>query len=154
SGQTSLAAKYATKAYELRGHGTAWENFEVDATYQSFVTGNLEKAAEAYQHWIDAVPQFSGAHANLGYIYSQLGQNEKSLEEALDIMRLKGGSGENYINLTSAYMVLGRMKEAKATFAEAESRKLNHPVNHNNLYLVAFLERDQTTMDREVAWAT
>jgi eukaryotic-like serine/threonine-protein kinase len=153
SGQTSLAAKYATKAYELRGRGTEWEKFEVDAGYHSFVTGNLEKVAEAYQHWIDAVPQHAGAHTNLGYVYVQLGQNERGLAESLDAMRIRGGSGELYTNITSDYVTLGRLKEAKATFTEAESRGLNLRLNHNNLYLIAFLERDQPVMDREVKWS-
>ncbi len=30
---------------------------------------------------------------------------------------------------------------------------MNMPLNHNNLYLVAFLEHDQSVMEREAAWA-
>ena len=48
SGESALAAVYSTKAYELRGWVTDLEKVEIDASYHSFTTGDLEKAAHAY----------------------------------------------------------------------------------------------------------
>jgi eukaryotic-like serine/threonine-protein kinase len=150
SGESSLAATYATKAYELRDRGTDLEKVQIDSAYHSFVTGDLQKVAEAYQLWADLRPQSPSPHVNLGFIYTQMGQNEKSLAETLQGLRL-GQDGEVYSNTISAYIALNRLNEAKATFAEAESGHFGMPVNHNNLYLIAFIERDRQAMAREAA---
>jgi hypothetical protein len=73
------------------------------------------------------------------------------LYEALEALRL-APSGEQYTNVISAYIALGRLKEAKAAVAEARAQNLDIPVNHNNLYLIAFLERDYSAMEREGTW--
>jgi eukaryotic-like serine/threonine-protein kinase len=150
AGESSLAAKYATKAYELRDRGTDLEKVQIDSAYHSFVTGDLQKVAEAYQLWSDLRPQSPSPHVNLGFIYTQMGQNEKALTETLQGLRL-GQDGEVYSNTISAYIALNRLKEAKATFAEAESGHFGMPVDHNNLYLVAFIEHDRQAMAREAA---
>jgi eukaryotic-like serine/threonine-protein kinase len=152
AGESSLAAKYATKAYQLRERGTELEKFQIDAAYHGFVTGDLEKTAEAYQLWADALPAYGGPHANLGYVYGQMGQNEKSLAENQEALQL-GRTGESYANVFSSLVSLGRFKEAKAVFAEAESQNKSLPTNHNTLYLIGFLERDSTAMDGEATWA-
>jgi tetratricopeptide (TPR) repeat protein len=152
AGESSLAAKYAAKAYQLRDRGTEFEKVQIDSVYHGFVTGNLEKTAEAYQMWEDLHPENSGAHSNLGYVYSQMGLNDKALAESLAAIQL-GQTGENYANVISTYVAVGKLKEAKATFAEAESHNVSLPTNHTSLYLIAFLERDSNAMDREAAWA-
>jgi serine/threonine protein kinase len=150
AGESSLAGKYATKAYELRDRGTPLEKVQIDATYHGFVTGNLQKAAAAYQQWAEMRPQSPSPHSNLAYIYGQIGQNDKALSETLASLRL-GQANEEYSNLMSAYIALGRFSEAKAAFATAESHNLGMPVNHNNLYEIAFIERDPANMEREAA---
>ena len=152
TGQTALAATYAIKAFELRDRCIPMEQDLIAAVYHESVTGNLAKAAEAYQLLAAARPRSSSPHINLGYVYTQMGQNEKALAETLRGISL-GPNGEGYSDVMSNYIALGRLKEAKATFIEAESRDMNMPLNNNNLYQVAFLEHDQNAMEREAAWA-
>ncbi|MGA8489367.1 MAG: protein kinase [Terriglobales bacterium] len=152
AGESALAAKAAAKAYELRSHGTDLEQVQISASYHAFTTGDLEKAAADYERWAEIRPRSPSPHSNLAYVYSQLGQNDRALSEALEALRL-APSEEQFTNVVSAYIALGRLKEAKATVAEALAQKLDMPVNHNNRYLIAFLEHDRATMEREAAWA-
>ncbi len=152
AGESALAAKYATKAYEWRNRGTDLEQVQIESSYYAFTTGDLEKAAAAYERWTRVKPRSPSPHSSLAYVYAQLGQNDKTLAEALEAMRL-GPDGGQYVNLISAYIALGRLNEAKATAVEAQNQKLYLPINHNNEYLIAFLERDQAGMDRQTAWA-
>ncbi len=152
AGESSLAAKAATKAYELRSRGTDLEQVQIESSYYSFTTGDLEKAAAAYERWAEMRPRSPTPHSSLAYIYSQIGQNDKALAEELEALRL-APAGEQYANVVSAYIALGRLKEATATVVEARTQKLDLPINHNNLYLIAFLEHDRATMEREAAWA-
>lgn len=153
AGESSLAASYATKAYQLRDHGTDLERIQIATTYHNFATGNLEKAAQAFEQWSQFRPMSPSPHTNLGYIYSQLGFNDKALTETLKARGL-GLSGEVLNDVMSCYIALGQLQQAKQTFAQADSLHMNLPGNHNNLYLVAFLEHDRAVMDREAAWAT
>ena len=152
SGESALAAVYSTKAYELRDRVTDLEKVEIDASYHGFTTGDLEKAAHAYEMWAKMTPWYPGPHSNLAYIYAQLGWNEKALAESIEGVRL-GESAEAYNNLLSSYVSVNRLEEAKATFARLTSRGLDNPSNHPSRYMIAFLEKDRAGMDRELAYA-
>jgi len=152
SGESALAAVYSTKAYELRDRVTDLENVEIDASFHSFTTGDLEKAAHAYEVWAQMIPWYPGPHSNLAYIYAQLGWNDKALAESIEGVRL-GESAEAYNNLFSSYVSVNRLEEAKATFARLTSRGFDNPSNHPSRYMIAFLEQDRAGMDRELAYA-
>src|ERR1700685_628209 len=151
AGESALAAKAAAKAYELRSHGTDLEQVQISSSYHAFTTGDLEKAAADYERWAEMRPRSPTPHSNLAFVYSQIGQNDRALAEALESLRL-APSGEQYSNVISASIALGRLKEAKAAVAEARAQKLDMPINHNNLYLIAFLEGDRAALEREAAW--
>jgi predicted Zn-dependent protease len=51
------------------------------------------------------------------------------------------------------YIALNRLDEAKAVYQEAMAHKLEHYLLHENLYLLAFLQNDTDTMQREADWA-
>jgi eukaryotic-like serine/threonine-protein kinase len=151
-GESSQAAVNATKAYELRDRVTDREKPQLEASYHSFATGDLEKAAHAYETWSRQAPWYPSPHANLAFIYAQLGWFDKTPAESLEALRL-GESGETYTNVVSSYVSIDRLQEAKAMFNQAETRNMNTPFNHTAMYLVAFLERDRAGMDRELTWA-
>jgi serine/threonine protein kinase/tetratricopeptide (TPR) repeat protein len=152
AGEDSLAAVNATKAYELRDRVSERERLQITAYYHTVVTGNLEKAVQAYELLADTFPRLASAHGSLGYTYVQIGRNDKFLAESQVAWRLNPGVRE-YGHLIAAHMVLGQLEEAKAALAQSQSHFSILPEDHTNLYLIAFLEHDTATMDREVAWA-
>ncbi len=50
-GQASLAAGYAKRAYDLRDRVSDREKYRISAFYYQYVTGEVEKATEAYELW-------------------------------------------------------------------------------------------------------
>jgi tetratricopeptide (TPR) repeat protein len=52
-GEPGRASEYFTKAFELREHASERERLTITALYYERVTGDLEKAAQTYQEWVE-----------------------------------------------------------------------------------------------------
>ena len=88
-GRASLAAENAKKAYDLRDRVSERERYRISAFYFQYVTGEVEKATEAYELWAKSYPRDPVPHGNLGFIYSALGQYDKSIVETEAQQRLE-----------------------------------------------------------------
>jgi serine/threonine protein kinase/tetratricopeptide (TPR) repeat protein len=151
-GVTSLAAENARKAYELRDRVSEREKFYIESQYHLFVTGNLEKARQAYELWAQTYPRDDVPARDLGVIYVSLGQYDRALGECREALRLDA-SVVNYGNLVDAYLYLNRLQEAQATAEEAQAKKIDSPPLRFYLYQLAFLQNDAAGMAQQVAWA-
>ncbi|MGA8554186.1 MAG: protein kinase, partial [Candidatus Acidiferrales bacterium] len=78
--EVGRAGEYYTKAFQLREHASEREKLTITANYYSGVTGELDKAAQTYQQWIESYPRSAGAYVNLGNVYGEQGQYEKAEE--------------------------------------------------------------------------
>ena len=56
-GELSIDVEYTRKAYELRDRTSEPEKYFITARFHKVVTGNMEKAEEALQLWIQAYPR-------------------------------------------------------------------------------------------------
>jgi tetratricopeptide (TPR) repeat protein len=151
-GEPSLAAENVRKAYELRERVSERERFYIESHYYRNVTGDLEKARQAYELWAQTYPRDVVPPNNLGVIYQTLGQYEKCLVEAREVLRLDPGSGAHYFGLANSYLLLNRQEEARATAQEAQAKNLDSPALRFDLYLLAFLQNDAAGMAEQVAW--
>jgi len=122
----------------------------IAAHYYDDVTGELEKAAQAYQEWTASYPQDYRAHLNLGNAYFEQGQCEKAAEECRESLRLEPGSGAPYVDLANSLLALQRFDEARQTLQQA--RKLENFIAHNALYALAFLRGDSSGMAEQQQW--
>jgi len=95
-GERSLAVTNAKKAYELRERTSEREKFQLEVSYDWLVTGDLEKAREVSELFVQTYPRDSDAHFNLGNIYDNLGQYEKGLAQARESLQLEPDSPLNY----------------------------------------------------------
>ena len=152
-GQSMLAVQNYKKAYELRDRVSQHERFYIEANYADKVTGELEKADQIYAEWIRIYPDDYKPHNNLSFDYRMLGQYEKSADEALETIRLLPDQVFGYVNLAIAYNALNRLDKAKATYDDAEARKLDFVYLRVVRYFTAFLQRNDTVMQQEVEWA-
>ena len=152
-GQSSLAIENAKKAYELRDAVSDLEKFYIDSHYYDVVIGNIEKSRQVYELWAQTYPRNQGARNNLGVIYRSLGQYDQSLSEFREGLRVAPESALSYFNLVNAYLALGRLEEAQATFEQAEAKKLDSPWLRIFRYQLAFLQNDAIGMERQVAWS-
>jgi Flp pilus assembly protein TadD/tRNA A-37 threonylcarbamoyl transferase component Bud32 len=142
-----------TKAFELRERVSERERFSITARYYSWVTGELDKGIETYNQWIQAYPRDDSAHTNLGVLYDQIGQFEKALDEALEVLRLRPDQPISYPNVASFYLDLNRPAEAKAILAQAKAKRFDNFYIEEGLYLIAFEEGDTEGMRRYATWA-
>jgi eukaryotic-like serine/threonine-protein kinase len=151
-GESSSGADYQRKAYELRDRTSEAEKYSITATYQEDVTGNVEKAREACLLWIQAYPRAYHPHDLLaGLILPVTGQYEKAVEEATEAIRLNPKFPIPYHQRIFSEISLGRLEEAKATYAQALQLKLNDPFFYFGLYQIAFLQNDEAGMAQQIA---
>jgi serine/threonine protein kinase/tetratricopeptide (TPR) repeat protein len=154
-GESGLATQYIRKAYQLpRDRLSPRERFYITAHYYDTVTGELEKAEQTYKLWTQDFPRDHGGHVNLGYVYSVLGENDKSLAEELQTTRVNPDLGIAWSNLIQTYAYLNRLNDAKKAYEQAVSRNLDGDSAHLNRYGVAFLEGDLMERQRQLAWGT
>ena len=57
SASYGVPVKYFTKAFQLREHASEREKLAIAADYYSNVTGELDKAAQTYQEFIESYPR-------------------------------------------------------------------------------------------------
>ena len=149
-GGTGLATENFQKAYELRDRVSERERFHVSAFYYTFVTGELEKANQTYELWVQDYPRDAVPRLDLGANYPSLGQYEKAAAETIEGIRLSPYSSIAYANLMQIYAFLNRPDEAKTVFEQAMALKLASPALNAILYGVAFLRRDAPEMQRQL----
>lgn len=152
-GENSLAAEDTRKAYELRDRVSQIEKFVIESSYYSLVTGNLERARQVYELWGQTYPRDAGAPGLESAVYVHLGQYDKSLEEAREAVRRDPAVGVVWPALVNAYLVLGRLDEARAAVQRAQAKNLDSPQLHLDLYALALLQGDATGMAQQIAWS-
>ncbi len=150
-GEVQLGADYTKKAYALRDRASEVERFYIDSHYYDNVDGNIENAIRVYQLWIDTYPHDTIPVNNLGVAYQFIGQWDKALRLGLEAVRLGPDESIHYSQVCISYVALGRFDEAKATVTQANARKLDVPLFHRLLYLVAFMQNDPAAMARELS---
>ena len=151
-GRASLAAESATKAYELRERVSERERYRISAFYFQYVTGEVEKATEAYELWEKSYPSDMVPHANLGVIYSALGQYEKAIAETEQQQKLEA-TLVGYGNLAGNYITVNRLQDARKTLDEAKQKNFDGLVIRSDWYGLDFLAGDNAGMEQQVAWA-
>jgi DNA-binding winged helix-turn-helix (wHTH) protein/tetratricopeptide (TPR) repeat protein len=151
-GESALSAKNTSKAYQLRDRASDQEKFFISVNYDLQVTGNLEKAQQTCDLWVQAYPRAWLPHALLsGAIYPELGKYEKSLEEVKIAIGIDPDFSIGYGILADSYVALERTSEAEKTLQLASERKLDIPDFYVLRYVIAFLKDDKTGMEREAA---
>ena len=151
-GRASLAADNAKKAYDLRDHVSDRERYRISAFYFQYVTGEVEKATEAYELWEKSYPRDMVPHTNLGALYFALGQYDKAIAETETSLRLEP-TITSYGNQAQNYIYVNRLKDARQTLQEAQQKNFDGMTIRIDLYSLAFLSGDTAEMERQVAWA-
>ena len=150
--EPSLSVVYRTKAYQLRGRASDAEKYWITATYHKGVTGNIPKAIEACDLWIQDYPRSELPHLYLGAAaLPVVGQYERAVEESAEGIRLRPDFPLAYAFGIGAYTALNRFDEAKATYAQTVERKLHTPFIDIEMYDLAFAQNDTAGMAQHAA---
>jgi eukaryotic-like serine/threonine-protein kinase len=152
-GEKNLAAENARKAYELRSRVSEWERFYIESHYHQFATGDLEKARQVYELWEQTYPREQVARNNLGVVYQNLGQHDKSLTKYREAGQVAPADALTYANIVDANIHLNHFDEANTTAKEALAKNLDSPDLHLYLYQLAFIRGDAAGMNQQLEWA-
>jgi tetratricopeptide (TPR) repeat protein len=153
--ESRLSAENAKKAWELRSHANDQERFFIDASYETQVTGNMEKAEQTCEAWIKTYPRESHGRGFLaGMIYPVLGKYEAALEASRKMVELDPDFPISWNLLALSYIPLGRFDESAQTLQQASDRGLQIPDLLIDQYEIAFLKGDKAGMEKVVAAAS
>jgi tetratricopeptide (TPR) repeat protein len=152
-GEFRESMKNFAKAFELRDRVSDRERFYIEASYYSFVTGELPKSNQSYSEWITAYPDDYVPYANLPINQVSLAKYEEAAESARHAIQLAPDSGAAYGNLMEAYVSLDRLDEAKAIYEQAVARKPDLMFLRMVRYYLAFLQNDGMSMRQQLDWA-
>ncbi len=157
-GESVLSAESAMKAWQLRDRVSDSEKFFIDFNYDREVTGNLEKAYQTLELWLQTYPrrvENPNAQGFLGGLATHgTGRFERAMEMTQGRIAFEPDVVVGYGSLAQSYFFLDRFPDAESTLQRASERKL--PQNPNMLlirYNIAMLKGDQNQMDRIVALA-
>jgi predicted Zn-dependent protease len=146
------ASEYLAKAFQLRDHASEREKLAITANYYLNVTGELGKAAQAYEEQIESYPKQAASRLNLGVVYAEQGQHEKSAELTRQELLINSDNVAPYDNLANAYLALQRFDDARKTIREAQAKKLDDYITRNAIYALAFLASDSAAMAEQQQW--
>jgi eukaryotic-like serine/threonine-protein kinase len=146
------ASQYLGKAFELRSHVSEREKLTIAADYYRFVTGELDKAAQIYEEWVESYPREDAAYNSLGITYASLAQYDRAEEANRNALRLAPDAGGPYMNLGNSLLALQQFEAAEKTEKAALARNLDDYILRNELYALAFLRQDSRALAEQRAW--
>jgi serine/threonine protein kinase/tetratricopeptide (TPR) repeat protein len=148
-GEEERAHEYISKAFELREHAGEQEKLRIAGNYYGHVTGELEKAVQIWQEYIESYPRRYNTYNNLGTAYSGLGQYEKAIEAYRQNLRLDPSAFVPYSNLANSLLALQRIDEARQTVQQVQARNRSDLTLCNAQYALAFLGSDSSAMEEQ-----
>src|SRR5215472_11977863 len=148
----ALAEEEIREGWKLRGNASDWERYVIDYNYQCRVLGNLEKARQTCDLWIQSYPRDVLPHSFLaGQVLQSVGKFERSEEEGKKSIEVDPDNAYGYHNLANSYVLRNRPADAEATLKRAYERKLDIHEFAGLRQEIAFLKGDRHEMERAAA---
>ena len=155
-GESVLSAQSTLRAWPLRDRVSPRERFFIDFLYDRQVTGNLEKAYQTLELWLQTYPRDErpGPLELLSGISAHgTGRFERVIETSQKAIAADPDFLFGYYGLASGNFFLDRFDEAQSVFQRAIERKLQTPNLLMIGYNLAVLKGDKGQMDQIVALA-
>jgi eukaryotic-like serine/threonine-protein kinase len=150
-GQTDRAREYYAKAFQLQDRVSEWEKLAITGDYYMNVTGELDKASQSHERWIELYSRNYGTLTTLGLIYALQGQYEKASEITRRSLAFETSYG-SYANLASYKIALQQFDDAQRVIDEARGKNLDGLEFRNARYALAFLRADASGMAEQQKW--
>jgi DNA-binding winged helix-turn-helix (wHTH) protein/tetratricopeptide (TPR) repeat protein len=150
--EPARAGEYLTKAFQLREHASQRERLKIMAGYYSSVTGELEKAAQAYQQMIASYPRDIAAYNNLGIVLAQQGNYEKAVKVTKQGIQIEPEQVTLDENLTGYLLALQRFDDARKIIRDGQPRKPDNYIFPAAGYALAFFAPDSNAMAEQEKW--
>src|SRR6266850_897896 len=150
----ALGNRYLQRAYELRDRVSERERLEIAATYFRHITGELEKRIQMTSLMTRTYPQDPYVYHLHGNSLMIAGEFEQAAEAYRGALRLDADYSLPRANLALALIGLDRFDEAREVIRQGTDRGLDPNGFYKRLYLIAFLEGDARSMERQLEWFT
>jgi eukaryotic-like serine/threonine-protein kinase len=147
---TELARQYLQKAFDLKDRASEREKFYISTHYYETGKGDVDSSIRIYEQWIQTYPRDGVPRNNLSLIYQFIGQQEKSLAQASEALRLDAKDPYAYQNVAMSYLYLNRYDEAKAIADQAIAQKVEPWSIHVAAYELAFIRGDESGLRHEL----
>jgi len=147
------AAQHSRKAFELSGRVSEREKLILQAHYYDQGQKDLVQAIKTYQRWATTYPHDWVPWVDIANAWTQLGHDTEAIPAGVRALELEPNRGINYNVLTRAYRRANRFAEAKAVAQRAIQRGKDSASLHSELFDIAFAERDQAALSREIKWS-
>ncbi|HEY6386125.1 MAG TPA: serine/threonine-protein kinase [Candidatus Acidoferrum sp.] len=144
--------EYQAKAYGLRDRVTDHERFYITAHYYDAL-GDIPKETETYELWLKSYPRDPIPQLNAGVDYAELGQTDKALAASSKALELDPSSLLNYADTAFNFVENNRLDEAKQILRRASNAGMDSVILRQAQNVIAFLEGDMATVDRNLEWA-
>jgi tetratricopeptide (TPR) repeat protein len=156
-GESMLSAESTTKGWQLRDRASDREKFFIDFTNDRQVTGNLEKAYQTLESWLQTYlrgERPNDAQSLLGGLSTHgTGRFERAIEVSQEAIAEDPDFALGYASLASSYFLTDRFPEVESTLQRTSERKLEMPDFLVLRYNIAVLKGDQEQMDQAVGLA-
>jgi tRNA A-37 threonylcarbamoyl transferase component Bud32/tetratricopeptide (TPR) repeat protein len=140
-----LSRQNRTKAFELRDRVSERERLYITAHYYNSVTGEVDRARETYELWIETYPRDGTPRNNLGIMYATQGQPEKAVEQYEAALEVESSS-IYYMNAVDQNLGLNRLERAKEIGAKFISEFGSGGPVHRPLFMIAAFQNDPEAM--------
>ncbi len=150
--ELTQSADYFKKAFELREHTTDRERLYIAAHYYS-VSGQISRTIEVYELWRSLYPRDSSPYNNLAIAYLDLGTPEKAADVARTAVQLDPASALSQAVLARVYLETGELDELRTLCGHSLGQKGDSAMLHESCFLLAFLQNDDTVMQKEIRWS-
>ena len=155
-GESVLSAQSTTRAWQLRDRVSDRERFFIDFTYDRQVTGNLDRAYQTLESWLQTYPRGEQPNAQglLGGLSTHgTGRFERAIEVSRKAIATDPDFAIPYASLAQSYLLTDHFPEAESTLARASERKLEMPDFLVIRYIIAVLKGNQEQMARAAGLA-
>jgi eukaryotic-like serine/threonine-protein kinase len=145
--------EFTKKAFELKDRASELEKFYITTHYYDIVTGDADKANEAYELWARTYPRDPVPSNNLAVYQMVTGRWPEALQNAQETVRLDPSNALGYQNVSGAYLGADHLAEGKAMHKRSEELNMDVTQNHRDLFLIAAVNGDAAEMQRQADWA-
>lgn len=143
---------YEAKAFALSDKALEFERLNIVARYYWLVTGETDKAVDAYRALTRRYPRDWSIPNEMSVIYLETGEFEKARQESERAIRLGPKMEPGYRNLLRAYAGMDRFDEARKACAAARAQQLDSATLHSRCLELAYIESDRPAEERETRW--
>jgi tetratricopeptide (TPR) repeat protein len=152
AGEDARSREYLKRAFGLIDHVSEYERDYIAAEYYYLVTGELDKAIDAWRLSIHNYPRSEVFHNELSLINIDLGQYEEGLKEGLEAAQLQAKIEAPYRRQLDAYICLDRLNEARELKEKLQVQGLGGARIHQRFLEMAYVDGDQAAVGRETQW--